>query len=111
MDIESLYKFCMSLKGVTEHLPFDKDTLVFKANGKMFILTSLKGWEVGSPSVNLKCNPELALELRAKYEAVLPGYHMNKTHWNTIKFVEDMPEEEIMEQITNSYKLIYKSKK
>lgn len=80
MNIQQLYEFCLSKKGVSEHFPFDKDILVFKVGGKIFALTSLKDWEDNMPTINLKCNPERAIELRTEYEAVRPGFHMNKTH-------------------------------
>ena len=83
MNIQQLYEFCLSKKGVTEHFPFDEDTLVFKVGGKMFCLTSLKQWESNEPSLNLKCDPDKAEELRTQYEAINPGYHMSKKHWNT----------------------------
>ena len=67
MNIQQLYEYCLSKKGVTEHFPFDNDTLVFKVGGKMFCLTSLKKWEEGEPSLNLKCNPEQTLLLRAQF--------------------------------------------
>lgn len=80
MNIEELREYCISKKDVTESFPFDETTLVFKVRGKMFALTDLEG----ELSINLKCDPDLAIELREKYPAVQPGYHMNKKHWNTI---------------------------
>ena len=74
MNIQSYYDYCLAKKGVTEHFPFDEDTLVFKVGGKMFALSSLKGWEDNTPSINLKCDPEKALELRVEYEGIKPGY-------------------------------------
>jgi predicted DNA-binding protein (MmcQ/YjbR family) len=109
MNIQQLYKFCLSKKGVTEHFPFDEDTLVFKVGGKMFCLTSLKKWESGDHSINLKCNPEYALELRAQYEAVNPGYHMSKIHWNTVAVDKDLSLKEIVKLIEHSYDLVFKS--
>lgn len=85
MNIEAFRDFCLSKKGVTEAFPFDEDTLVFKVKNKMFALTSLSKWEEGEYSINLKCDPELAVKLREKYpDDVSPGYHMNKNHWNTV---------------------------
>lgn len=109
MNIQQLYEFCLSKKGVTEHFPFDKDTLVFKVGGKMFCLTSLKQWELQEPSLNLKCDPEFAIELRANYEAVEPGYHMSKLHWNTVNFNSDVNDEMMCKLIIDSYDLIFKS--
>lgn len=109
MNIQQFYEFCLSKKGVTEHFPFNDDALVFKVGGKMFCLTSLKEWEKGSPSLNLKCDPEKALELRAAYEAVKPGFHMSKIHWNTVKFNSDVSDKMMCELINHSYDLVIKS--
>ena len=109
MNIQQFYEFCLAKKGATEHFPFDKDTLVFKVGAKVFALSSLKQWENGNPSVNLKCDPERALELRAEYEAVEPGYHMSKVHWNTVSINGDVSDKMICELITDSYNLILKS--
>jgi predicted DNA-binding protein (MmcQ/YjbR family) len=106
MNIQQLYEFCLSKKGVTEHFPFDEDTLVFKVGGKMFCLTSLKEWEKGTPSLNLKCNPERAEELRAEYVAINPGFHMSKTHWNTVDFNSDVSDKTMCELINHSYDLV-----
>ena len=109
MNIQQLYEFCLSKKGVTEHFPFDEDTLVFKVGGKMFALTSLKQFEARNPSINLKCNPEKAIELRAEYEAIRPGWHMSKTHWNTIDFNKDASDKLIVKLINHSYELVFNS--
>ena len=109
MNIQQLYEFCLSKKGVTEHFPFDEDTLVFKVGGKMFALTSLKKFETGQPSLNLKCNPEKALELRANYQGIEPGYHMSKVHWNTVHINQDVSAKLLCELITHSYDLVFKS--
>ena len=99
----------MSKKAVTEHFPFDEDTLVFKVGGKMFALSSLKQWEKQEPSVNLKCDPERALELRANYDAINEGYHMSKIHWNTVAINQDVPDAMLKALIDHSYDLIFKS--
>ncbi len=109
MNIQQLYEFCLSKNGVTEHFPFDEDTLVFKVGGKMFCLTSLKEWENGTPALNLKCDPEKAEELRAEYEAVNPGFHMSKTHWNTVNFNADVSDKMMRDLIDHSYDLVFKS--
>jgi predicted DNA-binding protein (MmcQ/YjbR family) len=109
MNLQQFYEFCLSKKGVTEHFPFDDDALVFKVGGKMFCLSSLKEWEKGTPSLNLKCNPERALELRAEYESINPGFHMSKVHWNTIDFNNDVTDKMIYELINHSYELVFKS--
>jgi predicted DNA-binding protein (MmcQ/YjbR family) len=109
MNLETYYEYCLSKKGVTEHFPFDEDTLVFKVGGKMFALSSLSQWEKGQPSVNLKCNPERAEELRAEYDDIQPGFHMSKTHWNTIAVNESVSDALVKELIDHSYELVFKS--
>jgi predicted DNA-binding protein (MmcQ/YjbR family) len=109
MNIQQFYELCLSKKGVTEHFPFDEDTLVFKVGGKIFALSSLKQWENGTPSVNLKCNPEKAQELRAQYDDIQPGYHMSKIHWNTIAINRDVLDKLIKQLIDHSYELVFKS--
>jgi predicted DNA-binding protein (MmcQ/YjbR family) len=108
MDIQQFYEFCLNKKAVTEHFPFDEDTLVFKVGGKMFCLTSLKEWEKGTPSLNLKGDPENNEELRAEYESIHTGFHMSKTHWNTVHFNGDVSDKMITELISKSYELVYK---
>ena len=109
MNIQQLYEYCLSKKGVTEHFPFDEDTLVFKVGGKMFCLTSLKKWEEGDHSINLKCDPEKAIELRERFDAVKPGYHMSKTHWNTVACNSDVSNKMLCELINHSYDLVFYS--
>jgi predicted DNA-binding protein (MmcQ/YjbR family) len=109
MTIQDYYDYCLSKKGATEHFPFDEDTLVFKVGGKMFALSSLMQWEKNEPSVNLKCDPERALELRAEYEAIQPGFHMSKTHWNTVSVNGDVPRKLLLELIDHSYEMVFKS--
>lgn len=104
MDIETFRRYCMQLKGVEETLPFGPDTLVFKVGGKMFALTGLDETEF---SVNLKCDPERAIELREEYpDEIIPGYHMNKKHWNTVFFERGLPEKLLINLIDQSYKLV-----
>jgi predicted DNA-binding protein (MmcQ/YjbR family) len=95
----------MSKKGVTESFPFDESTLVFKVMGKMFALTSLDS----EFTVNLKCDPDIAIELREQYPSVIPGYHMNKTHWNTIIIDGSISSRLIYEWVDHSYNLIVDS--
>jgi predicted DNA-binding protein (MmcQ/YjbR family) len=109
MNLETFYEYCLSKKGVTEHFPFDEDTLVFKVGGKMFALTSLLQWEKGSPSVNLKCDPERAEELRAQFDDIIPGWHMSKIHWNTVAVNKVVSDSMIKELISHSYELVFKS--
>lgn len=109
MDFDHLLNNCLSLAHTEETFPFDQDTMVFKVAGKMFALTSLSDWEEGRPSVNLKCNPEKALELREQYAGIEPGYHMNKVHWNTVYLNRDVPDKLVLELIQHSYELVWKS--
>lgn len=109
MNIQEFYEICLSMKGVTEHFPFDEDTLVFKVGGKMFCLTSLSDWEQGKPSVNVKCDPERAVQLRTEFQAVTPGYHMSKIHWNTVHFHQDVSDVLLVQMIRDSYSLVYQS--
>lgn len=102
MDIEKLREYCISKKGVAEDFPFGEDTLVFKVGGKMFALTGLDG----DLSINLKCDPELAIELRERYPAVQPGYHMNKTHWNTVFIDGSVSDKLVCEWIDHSYDIV-----
>ena len=103
MNIEKLRDYCLSKAGVTESFPFDENTLVFKVGGKMFLLTDL----VDELSMNVKCDPELAIELRERYPEVTPGYHMNKKYWNTIMLKGDIPESILLEWIDHSYQLVF----
>lgn len=103
MNIESLREYCLSRKGVTEGFPFDENTLVFKVGGKMFLLTDLED----SFTINVKCDPEKAVELREQYEAVQPGYHMNKKHWNTVAIDGSVPDEILLSWIDASYDLVF----
>lgn len=105
MNIEEFRLHCISKKGVTEGFPFDNKTLVFKVMGKMFALVDVDEFE----SFNVKCDPEVAIDLRERYEAVNPGYHMNKQHWNTITNNLDMLDDEMKRWIDHSYDLIASS--
>lgn len=110
MNIEQLHQYCLNKKGVTEDFPFDEDTLVFKVLGKMFLLVSLKSWESGKASINLKADPEYSEELRAEYESIQPGFHMNKKHWNTVKIHDgSLSQKFILELIDHSYNMVVKS--
>ena len=108
MHIEELRNYCLSKPEATEDFPFDNDTLVFKIRGKIFAVTSLQKWESGDRSITLKCYPKKAIEYREKYpEEVLPGYHMNKKHWNTV--VVDgfqLSQKKIQYFINHSYELV-----
>lgn len=102
MHIEAFQEFCLSLPEVTEEFPFGPDTLVYKVRGKMFALTNLDTFD----SINLKCDPEEAIELRERYPAVTPGYHMNKKHWNTIALDNSIKDILLYSWIRSSYDLV-----
>ncbi|MBA2433919.1 MAG: MmcQ/YjbR family DNA-binding protein [Chthoniobacterales bacterium] len=103
MDLETFRDYCLTKTDATEGAPFGQDTLVFKVAGKMFALASLDDIP---PRVNLKCDPERALDLRDRYEEVQPGYHMNKKHWNTVVLSEKIPDPELRAMIDHSYDLV-----
>lgn len=105
MTIDILRDHCLSKPHVTEVFPFDEQTLVFKVAGKIFALTDVEDFS----SVNLKCDPEKAIELRERYTAVLPGYHMNKKHWNTVKVNSDVSNEKILQMLDDSFSLVVNS--
>jgi len=94
----------MSKKGTSEEFPFDTSTLVFKVMGKIFTLTNVDNFD----KVNLKCDPELAIQLREKYQGVSPGYHMNKKHWNTVCVNKDINDIQLKTWIDYSYTLVVK---
>lgn len=103
MNIEELRDYCISKKGVEETLPFGPDTLVFKVTGKALVLAGLDESPV---QFNVKCDPEKAIELREQYPCVLPGFHMNKKHWNTIVSNGSVSNKQLKEWITDSYNLV-----
>lgn len=100
MNLEQLRDFCLALPGATEAMPFGEQTLVFKVKEKIFLLTSLDSETL---SFNVKCDPELAEELRAQYSFVLPGYHMNKKHWNTVSAISPLYDSLYQNWIRHSY--------
>src|SRR5690606_3056094 len=101
-NIEDFRNFCLSFKGVTEKFPFDETTLVFYVMGKMFCLVDINDFNY----CNLKCDPYEAQELRAIYEGIQPGYHMNKKHWNSVYFNSDVPFELMNNLVSKSYQLV-----
>jgi predicted DNA-binding protein (MmcQ/YjbR family) len=103
MNIETLRDYCLSKPGAEETLPFGPDTLVFKVNGKAFLLTGL---DSAGLRFNVKCDPDKALELREEFSCVLPGYHMNKKHWNTIVVDGSVSTRQLKEWIDHSYELV-----
>jgi predicted DNA-binding protein (MmcQ/YjbR family) len=106
MNIETLRDYCLAKAGVTESFPFGETTLVFKVGGKIFALVDT---ESRPTTINLKCDPERAVQLREQYPAIAPGYHMNKTHWNTITIDGSVRSSEVQEWIDHSYELVRKS--
>jgi len=105
MNIEEIREYCMSKAGAGESFPFDDTALVFKVGNKMFALLVLEG----EPRVNLKCDPERAIDIRERYSAIIPGYHMSKKHWNTLLLDGSLPAKLIQELIDHSYNLVVDS--
>src|SRR5205814_9857338 len=103
MDLADFREYCLRKPDAIEETPFGPDVLGFKVGGKMFALAAID--EV-PPTVNLKCDPDLALDLRDRYEQVRPGYHMNKKHWNTVEIESGIPDIELRKMIDHSYKLV-----
>ncbi len=107
MNIEELRDYALSLKDVTESFPFGEDTLVFKTNDKIFLLVSLSAQPL---QFNVKCDPEYAIQLREQYSSILPGYHMNKKHWNTVIIDGSLSKTQLKQFINDSYLLVAKKK-
>lgn len=105
MTITFFRDYCLSMPGTTEETPFDANTLCFKVGGKIFAIIDIELFE----SVNLKCDPERAVELREAYEGIKPGYHMNKKHWNTVSFDGSLSDKLILELVEHSYQLVRNS--
>lgn len=105
MNIEELREYCLQKPGATEGLPFGEDTLVFKVGEKIFLLTSL---DTGN-RFNAKCDPERAIELREQFDEIIPGYHMNKKHWNTVYMNGQLTRKQLNELIDHSYELVLSS--
>jgi predicted DNA-binding protein (MmcQ/YjbR family) len=103
MDLETVRNYLLEKPAATEDQPFGPDVLVFRIAGKIFALLPIEAFPA---RVNLKCNPDLALELRDRHEAVQPGYHMNKKHWNTVLLDGTIPVTEIKRMIDHSYQLV-----
>ncbi|MFF2483565.1 MmcQ/YjbR family DNA-binding protein [Paenibacillus sp. NPDC058071] len=97
--MERLIEYCLSKPGASKEYPFGPDPLVMKAGGKMFAV-------FGDDSISLKCEPMLAADLRDRHEAVVPGYHMNKKHWNTVYWNRDLDDEDLQGMIDHSYELV-----
>ncbi|WP_374948976.1 MmcQ/YjbR family DNA-binding protein [Mucilaginibacter sp.] len=101
MNIEEIREYCLGKAGVTESFPFGEETLVFKVGDKLFLLSGL-----GEHSFNVKCDPEMAVDLREQYSEVQPGYHMNKKHWNTVRTDGSLTHRQLRQMIDHSYNLV-----
>src|SRR6188768_1345224 len=102
MTLEDLQAYCAKKKGASWGTPFAPDVLVFRVMGKIFALAPIGVFD----TVNLKCDPERAIELRERYEGIIPGYHMNKHHWNTVDVTGGVPEKLIRELVDHSDDLV-----
>ncbi|HET8952363.1 MAG TPA: MmcQ/YjbR family DNA-binding protein [Solirubrobacteraceae bacterium] len=103
MDLREL---CLSFTGAEETYPFSAETTVFKVRGKIFAIAAL---DREPPSISLKCEPEIAAQLRAGHEAITPGYHLNKRHWNTVRVDGSLPEQLVRDMVEDSYDLVVES--
>lgn len=108
MNLDTVKTYLLAKPGATEERPFGPEAVVFKVVGKMFALVS---WQEDPLRINLKCDPDLALTLRSQYPAVLPGYHMNKKHWNTLVLDGTIPQDEVWSMMDHSYQLVVQSLK
>ena len=109
MNIEQVREYCLNKPCAEESFPFDQNTLVFKVLGKMFALLPLNKWEEGLASINLKADSVYSIELRAEYESIKPGFHMNKKHWNSVYIYKgELKPKFIMELIDHSYDMVVK---
>ena len=105
MDITFFRSYCLSKAGTSEDTPFDANTLCFRVGGKIFAIIDIDSFE----SVNLKCDPERAMELRELHSGIIPGFHMNKKHWNTVLFDGSVSDKLVLELVDHSYELIFGS--
>ena len=108
MDIEQFREYCLAKKASSEDFPFGPENLVLRVGGKIFAITDL---EKERFTVNLKCDPDRAIELREAHSEIIPGWHMNKTHWNTVDFEGSLDGRILREMIDHSYDLVAKSLK
>lgn len=106
MTLKDLKEYCLEKPGASVNFPFDEKTMTINVGKKMFFLTDISANDL---RVNLKCNPFVAEDLRAEFIGIIPGYHMNKKHWNTVYVNNDVPKEKILELIDHSYTLVYNS--
>lgn len=105
MNIELLREYCLSKVGTTEEMPFGQEILAFKVANKLFALTNI---EAADFTVNLKCDPDRAVELREEHLEVQPGWHMNKKHWNTVDFEGSLKPSFLLELVDHSYAMVVK---
>ncbi len=105
MNIEEFRDYCLNKKGVSEDFPFTPNVIVFKVMNKMFCLSDIEDFK----QMNLKCEPEYALDLREEFYSIKPGWHMNKKHWNTVEIDGDANDQKIFELIDHSYEMVVKS--
>lgn len=109
MNIEQLYDYCLAKKGVEDTFPFDKDTLVFKVLGKMFVIAPLDKWDKGEASITLKCDPDYAIELRDRYSCIYPGPYVSTKHWNTVDlYTGEIAPKLMCSLIDHSYEMVVK---
>jgi predicted DNA-binding protein (MmcQ/YjbR family) len=108
MDSDAIKKYCLSKKGAFEDYPFDDETLAFKVGSKMFALTNINDPVL---KISLKCDPYIAIDLRRDYPCITPGYHLNKSHWNTVKIDGTISDDKICWLIDMSYELVFKGLK
>ena len=108
MTIDSFREYCLSKRGVTEDFPFDEVTLCLRVGGKIFAITGL---DAETFTVNLKCEPDYAVELRERHPEVQPGWHMNKKHWNTVDFEGALDDKTLRHLIDHSYDQVIKTLK
>jgi predicted DNA-binding protein (MmcQ/YjbR family) len=102
MTLADLQQHCAAKPGVSWDTPFGPDVMVFRVAGKIFALAPIDSFD----TLNLKCDPERAIELRERYAAITPGYHMNKKHWNTLDMTGDLPRQLVLELVDHSYDLV-----
>ena len=105
MSLDHFREYCLSLKGITEQIPFDENILVFKIMRKMFALCNMMTFEY----CNLKCDPEKAIRIREEFTEVTPAWHMNKKHWNSVSFMGDLSDQQIKQWVKDSYNLVVKN--
>ncbi|MCW3123808.1 MAG: MmcQ-like protein [Flavipsychrobacter sp.] len=108
MNVDDILTYCLAKPDVEEGFPFGEETLVFKVKGKIFLLLGLESEPL---QFNAKCDPERAIELREEYSCIIPGYHMNKKHWNSVIIDNTLTGKQLKELIDHSYDLVCNGKK